>query len=172
MQRTSWSLAAAVIATLTASACTREPAEVSVTSAELKGPIMRSAKGFVGNIDTLTTENTDFRRVLYTAKELQLVLMSVPPGDHIGEEVHDVDQFIRVEQGTGEVVIDDTKTPIGPDFAVVIPKGRKHDVINTGTVPLRVYTIYSPPHHREGVVHPTRAAAEQDTEHFDGTTTP
>ena len=130
-----------------------------------------SARGFVGNIDTLTTENQDFRRVVYTAKNIQLVLMALKPGEDIGAEVHDVDQFFRVEAGTGEVVINDKRTPIGPEFAIVVPAGARHNIVNTGEAPLQVYTLYAPPHHRDGVVHHTKADAERDTEHFDGRTT-
>lgn len=129
-------------------------------------------KGFVGDIEKLTTENTDFRRVLYTGQSIQLVLMSLKPGEDIGEEVHeDRDQFFRVEQGRGEVRIDGKATPIEDDFAIVIPAGARHNVINTGDEPLRVYTLYGPPEHRDGVVHKTKADAEANEEHFDGKTT-
>ncbi len=135
------------------------------------GQSATNARGFVGNIDTLTTENQDFRRVVYTAKNIQLVLMALKPGEDIGAEVHDVDQFFRVEAGTGEVVINDKRTPIGPEFAIVVPAGARHNIVNTGNAPLQVYTLYAPPHHRDGVVHHTKADAERDTEHFDGRTT-
>lgn len=129
-------------------------------------------KGFVGDIEKLTTENSDFRRVLYTGQNLQLVLMSLKPGEDIGEEVHDDrDQFFRVEQGRGEVRIDGKATPIEDDFAIVIPAGARHNVINTGDEPLRVYTLYGPPEHKDGVVHKTKADAEANEEHFDGKTT-
>jgi mannose-6-phosphate isomerase-like protein (cupin superfamily) len=132
----------------------------------------RSAKkGFVQNIEKLTEDNRDFRRVLYTAAHSQLVVMALPPGANIGAEVHGVDQFFRVEEGSGEVVIGEGRTAIGPGSAIVVPAGTKHDIINTGTTPLQLYTIYSPPHHRAGVVHPTRADAEKDPQHFDGRTT-
>lgn len=132
---------------------------------------MKNAKGFVQNIENLTTDNHDFRRVLYTAKNVQLVVMAIPPGDHIGAEVHDVDQFFRVEEGKGEVVIDQVRTPLEAGSAIVVPAGAKHDIVNTGAAPLQLYTLYAPPHHRDGVVHRTRAEAEKDTEHFDGKTT-
>lgn len=132
---------------------------------------MKTAKGFVQNIEKLTTENPNFRRVLYTAKHCQLVVMALPPGERIGAEVHDVDQFFRVEEGTGEVVINEARTPIGPGFAIIVPAGAKHDIVNTGAAPLQLYTLYAPPHHRDGVVHPTRADAEKDKEHFTGKTT-
>ncbi len=130
-----------------------------------EGGALSSSKGFVGDIETLTTENRDFRRVIYTARHCQLVVMSLAPGERIGLEVHDdVDQFFRVEEGTGEAIIDDTRTPIGPSSAVIVPAGAEHDIVNTGDGPLRLYTLYAPPHHPDGVVHPTRADAEKDEE--------
>lgn len=132
---------------------------------------MKNARGFVENIDALTTQNTDFRRVVYTGKHIQLVLMALQPGEDIGTEVHDVDQFFRIEAGTGEVVINDRRTPIAADSAIIVPAGAKHNVINTGTDLLQVYTLYAPPHHRDKVAHHTKADAERDAEHFDGATT-
>lgn len=127
-------------------------------------------KGFVRNIEELTVENSDFRRVLYTGKNIQLVLMAIQPGEDIGEEVHDDrDQFFRIEKGTGEVVIDGTPTKVKDDDAIIIPAGARHNVINNGTEPLLVYTIYGPPEHRDGTVHATKAEASE--EHFDGKTT-
>jgi len=127
-------------------------------------------KGFVDDIEKLTEENDDFRRVLYTGKHLQLVLMTLQPGEEIGEEVHeDRDQFFRVEEGEGEVVIDGTRHAIEDDDAIIVPAGARHNVLNTGDEPLRVYTLYGPPEHRDGVVHPTKADAVE--EHFDGKTT-
>ncbi|MFO7276540.1 MAG: cupin domain-containing protein [Pseudomonadota bacterium] len=129
-------------------------------------------KGFVDNIEDRTTQNSDFRRVLYTGKHLQLVLMSLRPGEEIGEEVHeDRDQFFRIEQGTGEVWIDGKCTKIESEFAIIVPAGARHNVKNTGTEPLRFYTLYGPPEHRDGTVHPTKADAEKHEEHFDGKTT-
>jgi mannose-6-phosphate isomerase-like protein (cupin superfamily) len=129
-------------------------------------------QGFVADIEKLTVENTDFRRVLYTGKYLQLVLMTLKPGEEIGAEVHeDHDQFFRIESGSGEVVIDGKRTPIKDDDAVIVPAGARHNVINTGDAPLALYTLYGPPEHREGVVHADRPEAEADEEHFDGTTT-
>lgn len=129
-------------------------------------------KGFVEDIEALTEDNNDFRRVLYTGKYLQLVLMALQPGEEIGEEVHeDHDQFFRVEKGKGEVVIDGTSTKIKSDDAIVVPAGARHNVINTGGKPLKLYTIYGPPEHRDGVVRETKAEAEASEEHFDGTTT-
>ena len=128
-------------------------------------------KGYVHNIEELTVKNEDFRRVLYTTKQSQLVLMALMPKEEIGAEVHTLDQFFRVEQGSGEVVLDGVRTPIRAGFAIVVPAGMTHNVINTGSVPLKLYTIYSPPNHRNGVIHHTRAEAETDNEHFDGKTT-
>jgi mannose-6-phosphate isomerase-like protein (cupin superfamily) len=129
-------------------------------------------KGFVDDIEKLSEDNTDFRRVIYTGKHLQLVLMSLNPGEEIGEEVHEThDQFFRVEDGEGEVWIDGVKTPIKDDDAVIVPAGARHNVINTGEEPLKLYTLYGPPDHRDGVVHPSKPDAERDDEHFDGRTT-
>ncbi len=129
-------------------------------------------KGFVANIEELTVGNPDFRRVLYTGKYLQLVLMTLKPGEEIGEEVHeDHDQFFRIESGSGEVSIDGKRTAIKDDDAVIVPAGARHNVINTGDEPLALYTLYGPPDHREGVVHRTKAEADASEEHFDGTTT-
>ena len=141
-----------------------------LTSGSRVTPVKRM-NGFVQNIEKLTTENRDFRHVLYTAKGSQLVVMAIPPGEHIGMEVHDVDQFFRVEAGSGEVVIDGARTSIADGTAIVIPAGANHDIINTGVTPLQLYTLYSPPHHRDGVVHHTRNDAEKDSEEFDGKTT-
>ena len=127
--------------------------------------------GFVENIEDLAVKNTDFRRVLYTAKHSQLVLMALKAGEEIGAEVHKLDQFFRVEEGTGEAVLDGVHSSLRAGFAIVVPAGAKHNIINTGTGPLKLYTVYSPPNHRDGVVHPTRKDAEADSEHFDGKTT-
>ena len=107
---------------------------------------------------------------LYTAKNLQLVVMSLPPGEHIGLETHDVDQFFRIERGTGEVLIDGRRSPIGPGSAVVVPAGSQHDFFNTGKSALQLYTVYAPPNHRDGIVHHTKADAERDHERFDSKT--
>ena len=129
-------------------------------------------KGFVDDIEKLTVENDDFRRVLYTGHHLQLVLMTLKPGEEIGEEVHeDRDQFFRVEEGSGEVLIDGKRTPIEDDDAIIVPAGALHNVVNTGKAPLRLYTIYGPPEHVDGTVHKTKADAEAHHEHFDGRTT-
>jgi mannose-6-phosphate isomerase-like protein (cupin superfamily) len=127
--------------------------------------------GFVQDIEALAVGNSYFRRVIYTAKHCQLVLMALNPGEEIGAEVHTLDQFFRVETGTGEAVLDGVTTPIRPGIAVLAPSGTRHNIINTGTVPLRMYSIYAPPNHRDGVQHATRADAEADNEHFDGKVT-
>lgn len=129
-------------------------------------------KGFVANIEQLTEGNSDFRRVLYTGKNLQLVLMAIEPGAEIGEEVHnDRDQFFRVETGSGAVLIDGTRSKIAADDGIIVPAGARHNIINTGDTPLRLYTLYAPPEHRDGTVHANRAEAEASHEHFDGRTT-
>ena len=127
-------------------------------------------QGYIDNIDRATVANDDFRRTLYTGKYLQLVLMTLQPGEEIGEETHeDHDQFFRIEEGSGEVHIDKKATPIEEDFAVIVPAGALHNVVNTGDKPLRLYTIYGPPEHKEGTVHATKA--DEQEEHFDGQTT-
>ena len=126
-------------------------------------------KGFIDNIETLTLENTDYRRVLYTGKHSQLVLMNIAPGDEIGEEVHHLDQFIRIERGSASVVLNGATHDVHDDFAAVIPEGVTHNVINTGDTDLKLYSIYSPPEHKDQTVHPTKA--DEREEHFDGTTT-
>jgi len=128
-------------------------------------------KGFVQDIESLAVKNDDFRRVLYTAKHCQLVLMALKPQEEIGAEVHQLDQFFRVEEGTGEAILDGVRNAIGAGFAVLVPAGAHHNIINTGSVPLKLYTLYAPPNHRDGVVNPTRADAEADDEQFEGETT-
>ena len=131
-------------------------------------------KGYVDDIERETLANGDFRRVVYTGKNLQLVLMTLPPGCDIGEEVHeDIDQFFRIEEGEGEIVIDGERHRVEDDFAVIVPAGARHNVINTGDAPLRLYTIYGPPEHRDAVVHRDKDQAERDhdNDHFDGRTT-
>ena len=129
-------------------------------------------KGFVDDIEKLTEENTDFRRVLYTGKNMQLVLMSLKPGEEIGAEVHDDrDQFFRVEQGNGEVLIDGKRHAVKADDAIIVPAGARHNVVNNGEQPLRLYTLYAPPEHKDGTVHVTKAQADAQEEHFDGKTT-
>lgn len=127
--------------------------------------------GFVQDIEAIAVANDDYRRVLYTAKHCQLVVMAIRPQEEIGEEVHTLDQFFRVEEGSGDAVLDGVRTAIRAGFAVIVPAGATHNIINTGNVPLKLYTLYSPPNHRDGVVHHTRAQAEADAEHFDDKTT-
>jgi mannose-6-phosphate isomerase-like protein (cupin superfamily) len=128
-------------------------------------------KGFIKNIEDLAVRNSDFRQVLYTAKHCQLVLMALKPKEDIGEEIHKLDQFFRVEEGSGEAVLDGVTTIINTGFAVLVPAGTKHNIINTGSTSMKLYTLYSPPNHRDRIVHRTRADAEADNEHFDGKTT-
>jgi mannose-6-phosphate isomerase-like protein (cupin superfamily) len=128
-------------------------------------------KGFVKNIEALSVASSNFRQVLYTAKNCQLVVMSLKPKEDIGMEVHKLDQFFRVEEGSGEAILDGIHKPIGTGFAVIVPAGTKHNIVNTGSAPMKLYTLYAPPNHRDGVIHRTRADAEADKEHFDGNTT-
>src|SRR5512134_4207426 len=128
-------------------------------------------KGFVKDIEGIAVRNDHFRQVLYTAANCQLVVMGLKPGEEIGAEVHQLDQFFRVEEGTGVAILDGVRTAIHPGFAVIVPAGANHNIINTGSVPLKLYTLYAPPNHRDGVVHHTRVDAETDNEHFDGRTT-
>ena len=128
-------------------------------------------KGFVKDIEEIAVKNENFRKVLYTAKNCQLVVMSLKPKEEIGMEVHKLDQFFRVEKGSGEAIMDGATTKIKAGFAVLVPAGANHNIVNTGRTPLKLYTLYSPPNHRDGVVHKTRAAAEKDDEHYDKKTT-
>lgn len=129
-------------------------------------------KGFVENIENLTKENNNFRRVIYTGKNSQLVLMSLEPGEEIGAEVHgEHDQFFRIEVGQANVTIDGNEYDAKEDDAVIVPAGAEHNVTNTGNVSLKLYTIYSPPEHKDEVTHNTKEDAEKDDEHFDGNTT-
>ena len=127
---------------------------------------------FNQNIRELAKDNTDFRREILTNEHSQVVLMSIEPGDEIGEETHDDrDQFFRIEEGRGEIVIDGRRHQVEDDYAVIVPAGALHNVINSGSAPLKLYTLYGPPEHRDSVVHRTRSDAVTDHEHFDGTTT-
>ena len=130
-------------------------------------------KGFKTNIERDTLKNKNFRKVIYTGKNSQLVLMSLKPKEEIGMETHpENDQFLRFEGGTGRVIIDDSKYTVKDGDAVVIPAGAKHNVINTSSEEeLKIYTIYSPPHHKDGTIHKTKEQAETDDEEFDGKTT-
>lgn len=130
-------------------------------------------RGFKENIEKLTRENEDFRHVLYTAGHSQLVLMSLKPGEEIGLEVHpDNDQFFRFESGRGKVVIDTTEYEVGDGDAVIVPRGAEHNVVNVSdSEPLKLYTIYAPPHHADGIVRQTKEDAVAHEAEFDGTTT-
>ena len=130
-------------------------------------------KGFKSNIEKDTLKNKNFRKVLYTAKHMQLVLMSLRPGEDIGEEVHrDNDQFFRFEGGTGKVVIDGHKYIVKNGDVIVVPAGAKHNIINTNRkAELKMYTIYAPAHHKDGVVRATKEDAEKNSPEFDGKTT-
>ena len=129
-------------------------------------------KGFVANIEERTRDNADFRRVLYTGHNLQLVVMSLAPGEEIGEEVHDDrDQFFRVDSGTGVISIDGVDHQVKDDDGVIVPQGARHNVKATGSTPLKLYTIYGPPEHIDGTVHATCDDAKAAHEHFDGQTT-
>ena len=131
-------------------------------------------KGYVANLEKLTEENNNFRKVLYTAHHSQLVLMSLKPGEEIGMETHpDNDQFLRIEEGDGKAIIDGNEQVFSSGFCIVIPAGSQHNVVNTSTdKDVKLYTVYSPAHHRLDVVHPTKADAEADEGHeeFDGRT--
>ena len=127
--------------------------------------------GYVNDIASIAITNEDFRRVLYTATHCQLVVMALKPQEDIGAEVHTLDQCLYVEEGTGETVLNGVRTAIRMGSMIVVPAGVPHNIINTGSVPLKLLTIYAPPNHRDGVVHHTRADADADNEHFDGKTT-
>ncbi len=129
-------------------------------------------KGYVTNIEKLSLENDNFRKVLYTDKNSQLVLMSLLPGEEIGEEVHDVDQFLRVERGAGTAILSDIPHDLADGSVIIVPAGTKHNVINKGSDSMKLYTLYMPPHHKDGIVHKNKAEGEADTtDEFDGKTT-
>ena len=126
-------------------------------------------RGYVTNIEKETLENELYRKVLFTANYSQLVLMSLKPNEEIGEEVHGLDQFFRFESGNGKVVLDGVEQEVSDGFAVVIPAGTRHNIVNTSAdKPLKVYTIYSPPNHKDATIHPTKA--QEVEEHYDGKT--
>ena len=181
--RSSLALALALAIWAPVQAQSAEPAAEKTTMADKmaeRGQAMKEqkmnedgviTKGYVQDIESLAIKNDDFRRVLYTAKNCQLVLMALKPKEEIGAEVHQADQFFRVEEGSGEVIIAGVRTAIRAGIAVVVPGGTEHNIINTGSVSLKLYTLYAPPNHRDGVVHHTRADAQADNEHFAGKTT-
>lgn len=126
-------------------------------------------KGFIADIEDRAEENRDFRHVLYTGPHMQLVVMSLEPGEEIGEETHvGTDQFFRVEEGKGEVWIDGRASRIESDVAIVVPAGAKHNIKNTGHKPLKLYTLYAPPQHPDGTVHHTKAEADRAEAHVAG----
>ncbi len=129
-------------------------------------------KGYVTNIEKLSLENDNFRKVLYTDKNSQLVLMSLLAGEEIGEEVHNVDQFLRVEKGTGIAILSDISHDLADGSVIIVPAGTKHNIMNSDSGPMKLYTLYMPPHHRDSVIHKTKAEGEADTtDEFDGKTT-
>jgi mannose-6-phosphate isomerase-like protein (cupin superfamily) len=130
-------------------------------------------KGFNANIEKATLENTNFRKVLYTGHHSQLVLMCLKPNEEIGMEVHsDNDQFFRFEKGQGKCIIDGNEYELSDGSAIVVPSGAQHNIINTSeTDDLKLYTIYSPAHHKDGIVRATKADAESQEAEFDGVTT-
>lgn len=126
-------------------------------------------KGFIANIEEVTLENEAYRKVLYTGKHSQLVLMCIQPGDEIGEETHKLDQFIRIEEGTGVAILDGVEHEIADGTALLIPQGMTHNVINAGDVPLKLYSLYAPLEHMDGIEQETKD--DEAEEHWDGTTT-
>jgi len=129
-------------------------------------------RGYFGHLEEDVKQNSNFRKVLYTGHHSQLVLMSLLAGEEIGEEIHpENDQFFRFDQGTGKVIIDGNEYEVKDGDAVLVPAGAKHNVVNTGSEPLRFYTIYSPPHHKDGIVRQTKKEAEEQEAEFDGETT-
>lgn len=131
----------------------------------------KNMNGYTTNIEKASIENENFRKVLYTDKNSQLVLMSLTAGEDIGEEVHDVDQFLRIEKGTGTAILNSISHDLADGSVIVVPAGVKHNITNTGAESMKLYSLYMPPHHRDGTVHATKAEAEADSEHFDGKTT-
>ena len=128
-------------------------------------------KGFKGNIETQTLENENFRKVLYTGEHLQLVLMSLLPGEEIGEEIHlNNDQFFRFESGSGKCIVDENEYRINEGDVVVVPAGAMHNVINNGSTAIKMYTIYGPPNHRDRTIRATKESADRKDEIFDGKT--
>lgn len=129
-------------------------------------------KGYVINIEEKALTNTYFRKVLYTDTHVQLVVMSLLPNEEIGEEVHQLDQFIRIEAGVGKAILDGVEHELKDGSAVVIPQGTSHNIINTSsTESMKLYTLYAPPNHKDGTIHKTKEEAEADeAEHFDGST--
>ncbi|MFC1801997.1 cupin domain-containing protein [Patescibacteria group bacterium] len=131
---------------------------------------MKNTRGYVSNLSREVRENCNFRKVLYTSENMQLVIMDIDLNEDIGEEIHEsLDQCIRVESGEGKAVLDGEECYIEKGFMVVVPAGTKHNIINTSnTFSLKLYTIYSPPEHQDGTIHPTKKDAESNNKHFNG----
>ena len=129
-------------------------------------------KGYVGDIEEKALANEYFREVLYTDERLQLVVMTLLPNEDIGEETHKLDQFIRVEKGLGKAILDGVEHDLKDGSAVIVPSGTRHNIINlSSAAPMKLYTLYSPPNHKDGTIHKTKAEAQVDEEeHFDGVT--
>ena len=127
-------------------------------------------KGYHLNIEKETIENNNFRRVLYTGVDMQLVLMALMPHEEIGMEVHQNDQFFRFEEGVGKCIINDIQYEVKDGDCIVVPAGVMHNIINTGTGMLKLYTLYAPPHHKDGTVHATKIEAEENEEEWTGET--
>ena len=127
-------------------------------------------KGYAANIEEVTIKNSDYRRVLYTARNTQLVVMNLKPGEEISNEIHELDQFIRIEQGRAKVILNNGETEynVSDNWAIIIPAGTHHNVINTGNSELKLYTLYYPPEHQKDTIQPTKA--DEKEEHFDGQT--
>lgn len=142
-----------------------------IVSQEKEPPVNPKLKGFVTNIEDDTVKNKNFRKVLYTGKNSQLVLMSLKPKEDIGMEVHDVDQFFRIDAGSGKVIINGVEHKITNGSAIVVPAGAQHNIINDGAEDLKLYSLYCPPHHLDKIIHKTKEEALIDKEHFDGKTT-
>lgn len=141
-------------------------------SGETKTTEISEKKGFHVNIEKETVDNANFRKVLYTGEHLQLVLMSLKPGEEIGMETHpDIDQFFRFDAGTGKAIINGNEYEITDGDSIIIPAGSEHNIINSGEEDLKMYTIYTPPHHKEGTLFATKEEAEENGEEFDGKTT-
>ena len=134
--------------------------------------ILQNKTGYTSNIEETALANENFRKVLYTAKHSQLVVMSLLPKEDIGEEVHQLDPFIRCESGMGKAILNGIEHDFNDGFVVLVPAGARHNIINTSAdKAMKLYTVYAPPNHRDGVIHITKADAESDKEHFDGKTT-
>lgn len=150
----------------------KAPEEKTETGKQLENNETKPKKGFLDDLEKATTSNDNFNKVLYTSKYSQLVLMSLLPKEEIGMESHESDQFFRFEQGQGKCIIDGHEYEVKAGDAVIVPSGAKHNVINTsGTEPLKLYTLYSPPKDKDGIVRKTKQEAETNKAEYDGKTT-